>query len=115
MLITTQKVPPRISSLLSHAKLDIYRAARMSDAELLKIKGLGESALIAIRKIEVHVYYHSLLTVEKVRGCIVVIDPDKTNDLMHVLALISGAKGFAITTKGGMQIGLLRYVSHYPT
>jgi len=113
MLVTSTAISPRINSLLHKAGLDLYTAVRKSDEDLLKLKGIGETALREIRKASVHVYYSELLTTEHVRGCTLVIRPESPpTDSMHLLALLASANGFALATRGGSgQIGVLRRIT----
>ena len=113
MLVTSTAISPRINSLLSKAGIDLYTAVQKSDEELLKLKGLGESALHEIRRAEVRIYYSELLTTGHVRGCTLVIQPESPpTDSMHLLTLLTAAKDFALTSKGG--IIKLRHFCHDP-
>lgn len=112
MLITTGSISPRTKSILDKAGLDLSSAARMSDPELLKLKGLGRRSLTEIRDATPHIYYMEVLTPEIVRGHILVIDveKDKNVDSTHLLALLSASRGFALAK--GANIGIIRTIVH---
>jgi hypothetical protein len=111
MLITTGSISPRTKVALDKAGLDLRSAARLSDLDLLKIKGIGQQTLIEIRNATPYVYYMDVLTPDLVRGYILVIDIGKfpSIDSTHLLALLSASRGFALAKDS--NIGLIRRIS----
>jgi hypothetical protein len=103
--------PNKTAIRLTDAGLDLYRAARMSDEELLKIEGIGRSTVATIRKFTPSVQYNEILTPDLVQGYILVIDVEqhKKADPAHLVSLIFAARGFALSKDG--KVGITRRIS----
>lgn len=112
MLVTSGSVSTRTQQILGRLGLTLSAAARLSDHDLLKLKGLGRQSLKEIRAATPHVRYLDVLTPDIVRGHIIVIDLDehKNIDSTHLLALLSASRGFALAR--GANIGIVREITY---